>query len=808
VTLRALPRAAAALGLALLPAFPQPVAAQSDRGVREPLSLEAASAVQRLSARVPLHFSPDGGWVAHTVATHERVARDPATQAFTATGVALTEGDARMEATIVHTRSGETVRLGGSASSSWSPVWSPDGERVAFYSDEAGEAGLWVWERETGERRRVSEATVRPFFGFEGPRWSLDGERLVVQVVPEGMSVADANARDPFGSGNGSSRSDASSVVVRRAGFGPADGAEGAGPASGGLPSGFLDFRAVDLAVIDVATGEEVRIARGSAVGFHRWSPDGRSVAYTAMTGMVPNSQQAVYDLVLHDLESSSSRTLVRELRLAYGIEWEWSPDGSHLAYVSSGSMGSGEIVLVSPADGTETILGDDDTPSFDRGAGEVPPLWSADGSQVFAVGDGEVWRLEVATGKAERVAEIPGWRVVMIASAPDRSTVHSTDRGRTLWVLARSGDGRSAIHAVDLETGATRLALEESKSYRWPAFSFTGSDATGELAFISTDLQTLDDVWLLDPGTGALRRATTLNEGFDGIELGSSRLIEWTGPEGQVLRGALLLPPGHVPGERLPMVVSVYGGVLGSNSLNQFGLRFGESPVFNWHVLATRGFAVLVPDAPLREGRIAEDIVATVVPGVDAAIEQGYADPDRIAVMGQSFGAFNTLSLITRTTRFRAAVITAAVTHPDLFADYLRNVGYHEQGQGRMGGTIWEHPERYRENSPLFEFDRIETPLLIGQGDRDRDLYAADAIFAALQRLDRPVEYRVYPGEGHVISRPSFVIDFWERRLEFLAEHLDLVLGPDGSVLSSDRAGATDNEGRRSGPTPAATPD
>ena len=104
------------------------------------------------------------------------------------------------------------------------------------------------------------------------------------------------------------------------------------------------------------------------------------------------------------------------------------------------------------------------------------------------------------------------------------------------------------------------------------------------------------------------------------------------------------------------------------------------------------------------------------------------------------------------------------------------------------MSGTIREHPDRYRENWPLFLFDRIETPLLIGQGNTDVDLTAAEAIFSALERLDKPVEYRLYESEGHVISRRENVLDFWERRLEFLAEHLELETDEPGRVFAADR--------------------
>jgi dipeptidyl aminopeptidase/acylaminoacyl peptidase len=251
-------------------------------------------------------------------------------------------------------------------------------------------------------------------------------------------------------------------------------------------------------------------------------------------------------------------------------------------------------------------------------------------------------------------------------------------------------------------------------------------------------------------------------------------------------LRGALLLPPGYQAGQRLPLVVYVYGGTMGSTQVNRFGFD-GSLPLLNMHVLATRGFAVLYPDAPVRTGTTMTDIMASVMPGVDAAIALGYADSTRLGVMGQSYGSFNVLSIITQTTRFKAAVITAAVLHPDLAADYLRSVGYYEQGQGNMGGSLWQYRDRYIANSPLFAFDRIQTPVLMGQGERDGDLVPSDAIFVALKRLGKTVEYRLYRGEGHVITQRPNVMDFWKRRLSFFQEMLDVVYDDKGSVVFDD---------------------
>jgi dipeptidyl aminopeptidase/acylaminoacyl peptidase len=360
---------------------------------------------------------------------------------------------------------------------------------------------------------------------------------------------------------------------------------------------------------------------------------------------------------------------------------------------------------------------------------------------------------------------------------------------------LRDRGGGRSAIWQVAVDDGASRQLLQEAKSYGG-LFNVDANDATGEIAVLASDQQHPGDIRIVSTTSGLARQGTHLNASLERYELGEATTIAWRGTNGDSLRGALLLPPGYRAGQRLPLVVYVYGGTMGSRQVNRFGFD-GSLPVYNMHVLATRGFAVLYPDAPLRTGTTMTDIVSDVMPGVDAAIELGYADPTRLAVMGQSYGSFNTLSIITQTARFKAAVITGVVLHPDLATDYLRSIGYYEQGQGNMGGSLWQYRDRYIANSPLFAFDRIQTSVLMAQGERDGDLTPSDAIFAALKRLGKAVEYRLYRGEGHVLTQRPNVMDFWNRQLSFLQETLDLVYDEEGKVVF-DGARARSSRGAR----------
>lgn len=773
----------------------------ADTQTLEPLPLEVAVSLRGHNGRSPIHLSPDGEWIAHTIESSDTVPRGTS-RAFAATGFPFAEGDSRMEATLSRTDASESVLLGAADAASWSAVWSPDGRRVAFYSDEGGEAGLWIWERETGRRRRVGDFVVRPFFGFETVLWAAGGDRLLVKLLPEGTTLTEANTLMPTAQadppapgvvpGEPSVEVRLSTAARVAAGSGEGEGsADGEAPAAGRMEE-YRRGLAADLALVDVETGGVERIVRGETVRRYAFSPDGRFVAYSVLSGFVPDTQQSLYDLRLHELDperrAGPDRVLAEDVEMSYGIEWSWSPAGGRLAYTSSGQVGEGHFVVLSVPGGEARVL-ENDAPHFSPGEGEIPPIWSADGGTLYGVGDGGLWQVDPASGEAREVARAEGWdfRSVITSwyGSPVAWTVRAGEGGdRRLWLLAReTGGWRGAIVSVDPATGETSVAHRPERSFSHVFSQAAGpvpGRAAGRIFFVARGQRQPGEIESYDVGSGEVRQVSRINRELSRYALGEARLLRWTSDHGEELAGALLLPRWHEPGRRLPLVVWVYGGELGSRSIGRFGF-WGDMPAFNMHVLASRGYAVLAPDAPIRPGHATEDLVATVLPGVDAAVEQGFADPERLAIMGQSFGALNTLALLTRTDRFDAAVITAAVQHPDLFADYLAGMGtgYYETGQGGMEGSIWEVPERYRGNSPLFDFPEIETPLLVGQGDQDGDLVPVNAIFAALERLGKHVELRIYRGESHVITRDANVIDFWRHRLEFLARHLGMCTEP-----------------------------
>jgi dipeptidyl aminopeptidase/acylaminoacyl peptidase len=245
-----------------------------------------------------------------------------------------------------------------------------------------------------------------------------------------------------------------------------------------------------------------------------------------------------------------------------------------------------------------------------------------------------------------------------------------------------------------------------------------------------------------------ALSRLHSFNRKIESATLGSSRLVEWLALDGQRHQGALMLPPGYRQGRRVPLVVHVYGGSMGSDSLNRFG--FGGYHYDNAHLLANQGYAVLYPDIPLEPRGPMPQLPDHVLPAVNRLVDLGIADPQRIGLMGHSFGGYCVLALLAQTDRFQAAV-SDAPWGINMTSMYAWNTGWCESGQAQLGGSPWEKRTAYIENSPYFYLDRVHTPLLLICGTADQAATAqAKACFSALRRLERRVELRLYRDEDH----------------------------------------------------------
>jgi len=236
------------------------------------------------------------------------------------------------------------------------------------------------------------------------------------------------------------------------------------------------------------------------------------------------------------------------------------------------------------------------------------------------------------------------------------------------------------------------------------------------------------------------------------------------------------VLPPGHRDGARHPAAVLVHGGPQGA-------WNDAWSPRWNAMLYAAQGYAVVLPnprgstgygqayaDAVSRDwgGRPYEDILALV----DAAIEGGTVDGERMCALGASYGGYMVHWINGHTDRFRCLVAHAGIF--DLEAFYYRTdeLWFPEW---ELGGPPFERAEDYRKFSPHFFVARWKTPTLVSVGELDyrTTVDHGYAAFTALQRRGVPSKLLVFPDEGHWIAKPKNARVFHDVVFAWLAEHL-----------------------------------
>ena len=715
-----------------------------------PMAVEEVLEAPNLAAYSPPAFSPDNRLLAYVVTDNARRREAIDDKELLRAGVAWYAVASDIWVSDLET--GKRRNLTGGTGNNWAPSWSPDGRYLAFLSDRGskgtiGPARLWVWERASDGLRQVSGADVRE--GWGGTHWTAEGRSVLLDLFPEELG------REGYAAlveGKVPRPGLATDVTAKVFEFDPS--------APGSVPSTDqvnLDYLRRDLGLIDVKTGGLRRLVKGDRIGSYALAPDQTTLAYAVLTrAEKPGSGQYLFEVVVQDLKTGASRIVASDVRLdLFERSFSCSPTGDTIAYRTAGPLAADEIYVVSRLGGTPRRVAQN-PPADPLALEEVdPPVWDPTGENLYFTRKGVVWRAAADGSGGAAFASNPDHELHIIA--PHQQALFSPDRGRSGVVMTSSpGSKRVGFASVNLQSGAISPIFEEDKRYGGygtePSISPNGTS----VAYVAEDALNPADLFVLRGDLGRPRKVSQVAPALTGLVLGKAEIIEWHSLDGETMRGALVYPAGYERGKLYPLVVKVYGGSSISNDLNRFG--YAIAAVENLQLFATRGYALLLADSKLNLGTPMVDLMKSVMPGIDKAVELGVADPKRIGVTGHSYGGYSTLSLIVQSPRFKAAVMRAGLG--DLVGGYGQlspdgtnyGLAWSESGQGRMGGSPWEFRERYLENSPIFYLDRVQTPVLIIHGSEDRAVssYLADEVFTGLRRLGKTVTYVRYEGEDH----------------------------------------------------------
>lgn len=268
----------------------------------------------------------------------------------------------------------------------------------------------------------------------------------------------------------------------------------------------------------------------------------------------------------------------------------------------------------------------------------------------------------------------------------------------------------------------------------------------------------------------------------------GTVELVSWYNTDGVPLRGMLYKPENFDPSKQYPMVVYFYEKL--TDGLHNYSSPTGRN-VVNPLVYNANGYLVFMPDIVYTDGYPGPSAEKAIIPGVQSLVAKGFVDPKRIGITGQSWGGYQSAYLITRTNMFAAAVPNATVVNMTSayggirWASGLARAFQYEHTQSRIGGSIWEYPERYIENSPLFHLDRVTTPVLFMANDNDGAVpwYQGIEFYVAMRRLQKEAYMVVYNGDEHNPTKRANQKDIDKKMLEFFAVKLQGAAPPDWMV-------------------------
>jgi dipeptidyl aminopeptidase/acylaminoacyl peptidase len=286
-------------------------------------------------------------------------------------------------------------------------------------------------------------------------------------------------------------------------------------------------------------------------------------------------------------------------------------------------------------------------------------------------------------------------------------------------------------------------------------------------------------DLFLTGPGFKDSVALTKTNPFQRKFRWGRAELVNYVNESGVELQGALIYPANYRKGRQYPMVTYIYERL--SQNLHRYAVP-SETHPYNPAVFSAEGYFVFMPDIVYRPQEPGPSAVECIVPGVKAVLATGMVDPAKVALIGHSWGAYQTAFTVTRSNVFAAGVAGAPLTNMMSMSMQIywnsgdTNARIFSTSQGRMDKPFWRDVDNYIRNSPINGMDQLKTPLLVAFGDKDGavDFSQGVEMYNAARRAEKDnFVMLVYPGENHGLARQENMVDYHYRIREWLAHYL-----------------------------------
>lgn len=634
-----------------------------------------------------------------------RISPDGEWVAYTVTSVDWKQNEYISQLWLVSAQGGEPRQLTFAGESSTTPRWSPDGRWLAFLSRRKGDEHTQVYRMSPfgGEAERLTEheADVSAY------DWAPDGKAIAF-IAPDAEGEVEKEREEAYGA-----------YHVEDEDF---------------VRSHLWMLRFFDKKILKLTHGKSFHV-----VDFD-WNPQRYAIAFEAW----PSPDQADFDrgkIYLIDLRTLGITLLTEESCSTP----RWSPEGERLAYVH---LGSPTYI----ANNTLHIIHFGSMPSekevLTASEASIGPR-TANVLEASAFEDPAPQRMVIQT-KFDEELLLEDWSLAGIyASAIQRTTAH------LFRVDATSGEV-TCVTPLD-QPGWMSFGASFSKDFSRAALVAYDNAHYAEVVVLETES--------LAPTGEQVKRLTDFTAQTQNWKLGTNEVVQWKSSDGTEIEGVLTWPPDYDPEKKYPLLVVIHGGPTWVSFQGRLANGY-ERRMYPIHTWAARGAIILQPNyrgsagygeafRSLNVRNLGLGDCADVVSGVDALVERGLVDPERVGVMGWSQGGYISAFCTTYTSeRFRAASVGAGISN---WITYYANTDIHPFTRQYLKSNPWEDMQVYQETSPMTYIRRAKTPTLIQHGESDRRVPLPNAYELYQGLRDMGVEARLvtYPGMPHGPTKP-----------------------------------------------------
>jgi dipeptidyl aminopeptidase/acylaminoacyl peptidase len=483
------------------------------------------------------------------------------------------------------------------------------------------------------------------------------------------------------------------------------------------------------------------------------------------------------YDFYIYDLNTRMRKQVATKAKAraslspkAKFVYWFSLPDTSWFVY----SVGSDRTDKMVPPVKVRFADEEDDHPDFPNAYGSAG--WTTNDERLLLYDRYDIWSFDpegrqpavnLTNGRAQKIV----FRYLRLD--PEQRSIDPTKE--MLLSAFDENSKASGYYKLSLKDGKlTKLVMGD---YRF-AGTVKARNAD-QLLFTRETFREFPDVWTSDMTMTAPKKLTEVNPQMKNYSWGNVDLVSWRSLDNVPLNGMLYKPEGFDPKKKYPMIVYFYEKE--SENLHQHVPPTPLRSAINRTTYVSDGYLVFIPDIVYKIGFPGESAYNCIMPGVTSLIAKGFVDEKNVGIQGHSWGGYQTAFILTRTNLFKAAEAGAIVAN--MISAYggirwetgLSRMFQYEHTQSRIGGTLWEKPMHYLENSPIFFADKIQTPLLLMHNDADGAVpwYQGIEMYMAMRRLGKDVWMLNYNGEPHWPVKRENRMDFQVRMKGFFDHYL-----------------------------------